>query len=192
MFVYNTNDIIALLVSARNFAYELKVESTIAEMRRLTFLYIFIGVVWFTGCNTKQMDSALEGDGVETSIAEEKEKKNKANTRAVTGEKVDVERVAKPKWRQLCYFSGTKNKKSKPFKVNGKEWKISWNVKPGTKTDSEFILILHNKKDKEDTEIITTQIGPGEDFEIYEGGQGEYYLDINSALPYQIEVLEYK
>jgi len=102
-------------------------------------LLLYLGVlVCFTlvSCSEQQIDSTIDDGNVEGSISD---KKNKANTRSVTGENVDVERVAKPKWRQICLLSGKKNKKSKPFKITGKEWKIQWHVKPGAKKDSEFI-----------------------------------------------------
>lgn len=159
-------------------------------------LLLSLSIVFFCSliaCSEEQIDNAVGNGNVEGSISDKSsDKKSKANTRTVAGENAEVERVAKPKWRQICILSGKKNKKSKPFKITGKEWKIQWDVKQGAKKDAEFILILHSKQDKNDTEIITTQIGPGEDFEIYEGGKGEYYLDINSSAPYQIEILEYK
>lgn len=107
-------------------------------------------------------------------------------------QKVDKQRKSVHKWKKIASWEGQKSKKTSPFEIKGKEWKIRWKVKKGKKNDSEFIIILQNNEDKDDKEIITQQIGPGEDDFVFEGGQGVYYLEIASELPYIVEILEYK
>jgi hypothetical protein len=135
-------------------------------------------------CSEGQMDAAVEGDAAEGVIS--------AENKPVVKEP-DITRAAKPKWRKVATFTGKKGQKSPKFKVGG-EWKVEWDVKKGEgKKNSEFILILHNARDKNDSEIITTQVGPGKDFADFEQeAEAEYYFDINSELPYEIVVSEYR
>lgn len=105
---------------------------------------------------------------------------------------IPPERIVGHKWRKVSEFKGTRSMKTKTFKIKGKEWKVNWNVEEKGKDNGEFIVILHNKKDKNDTEIIAQQTGSGPDFAPFEGGQGEYYLEVTSSQPYSIEVHEYK
>lgn len=160
---------------------------TLATSRRImkTWIYLLLCVALLgTACSEQQMDAAMD-DGVEGSIsakggaADQKEENN-----------LDIERVEKPRWKPLINFSGKRNQKTKAFKVTGREWKVEWDVKGGT--EEEFIIMLKNRHDPEDFEIIANQIGAGQDFVDFEGGQGEYYLDISSKAAYTIKIQEFK
>lgn len=106
---------------------------------------------------------------------------------------LDAERTKiKPKWRAIKKFKGKKSRKTEPFKISGKEWKVSWKTKtPEKKQDAEFILILKNRQNKEDSHVIANYTGSDEDFSFLEG-RGEYYLQINSSQDYEITVHELK
>jgi hypothetical protein len=90
-------------------------------------------------------------------------------------------------WQSVVKLSGTKNRKTKPFKVNADEWKIKWKTKPGK---GEFIVILHDRN-SDFTEIITTTDEAETNFQTMRDG-GEYYLQIESQRPYEISVEEYR
>ena len=90
-------------------------------------------------------------------------------------------------WQPVVKLSGTKNRKTKPFKVNADEWKIKWKTKPGK---GEFIIILHDRN-SDFTEIITTTDEAETNFQTMRDG-GEYYLQIESQRPYEISVEEYR
>ena len=164
-----------------------KKDMTSKTVRRLaSAMMSLFTVFWaFVACSEGQMDAAVEGGAAEGVISAD-------NKPAV--KEPDITRAAKPKWRRVATFTGKKGQKSPKFKVGGGEWKVEWDVKKGGgKDNSEFILILHNARDKNDSEILTTQVGPGKDFADFEqAAEAEYYFDVNSELPYEITVSEYK
>ncbi|MCS7085204.1 MAG: hypothetical protein NZ534_03895 [Bacteroidia bacterium] len=139
----------------------------------------------FAACSESQMDAAVEGDAAEGVISSE-------NSPAV--KRPELARAAKPKWRKVAAFTGKKGQKTPKFKIGGGEWKVEWDVKKAAgKENTELILILHNARNKHDSEILTTQVGPGKDFADFEqSAEAEYYFDVNSELPYEIIVSEYK
>lgn len=142
-------------------------------------------------CTTEQLDRTLSDGESAGSIASSETTSTKPEKPEQS--EISVERVAKPKWRLLKRFDGKANKKTAAFKVDAEEWKIRWNVKSRGKDDGEFIIILHNKKDKNDSEIVAQQVGSGEDFADFTGGIGEeYFLDVSSKQPFEIWVEEYK
>lgn len=149
---------------------------------KLYFIFAFAASIGLAGCTESSMDRGLDG-GVEGSLAKG------ADAEDVSP---DIARVGKPRWKMLKEFTGTKNSTTSTFKVQGNEWKIEWEVESGKNDDSEFIVIMYNKANKEDSEIIATQVGPGKDRMDFEGGTGEYYLDVSSKLPYHISVSEFR
>jgi hypothetical protein len=137
-----------------------------------------------TACSEQQMDAAMDDtSNMKGSITA-------GDTPTDKEEELEVTRVSKPKWQKLANFSGSKGQKTKSFKVTGEEWKVEWDVKGGS--DEEFIIILKNRHDKDDSEIIANQSGKGKDFADFEGGKGEYYLDISAKVPYTITISEFK
>ena len=150
---------------------------------------VLIGIILlFSGCNRTEslIDTALSNSKENSTTAEG----NKA--RLLDGD-LDAERTkVKPKWRAIKKFKGKKSKKTEPFKISGREWKVSWKTKtPAHKEDAEFILILKNRKNKEDSHVIANYTGSDEDFSFLEGN-GEYFLQINSNQDYEITVHELK
>lgn len=153
-----------------------------------------LGLCWLlllVACSPEQLDRSLESGEASGSIASSGDAQS--SDQQPTPDKINVERVAKPKWRLLKRFEGKSNKKTPSFKVQSEEWKINWRVQSRGKDDGEFIIILHNKRDKNDTEIVAQQVGSGEDFADFTGGIGEeYYLDVTSKQPYEIWIEEYR
>jgi hypothetical protein len=157
--------------------------STVANpetMKHFVYLILALGALATTACSVDQVDGALD-DGLEGSIVagDKKEENN-----------LDIQRAVKPRWKPVANFNGKQSKKTSTFKVTGETWKVEWDVKGGS--EEEFIIIMKNRHDREDSEIIANQIGSGADFVDFEGGQGEYYLDISSKVPYTIKIEEYK
>jgi hypothetical protein len=158
-------------------------------MLRFIYPLLFVGILYLQSCSPEQLDRSIESGEAAGSIASSA----KPSKGEQEPEKISVERVAKPKWKLLKRFEGKSNKKTSTFKVNAEEWKISWRVQSRGKDDGEFIIILHNKKDKNDSEIVAQQVGSGEDFADFTGGAGEeYYLDVTSKQPFEIWIEEYK
>jgi len=166
-----------------------------------TFFRLILGIIFITSssavitsCSTDSIDEAVEGEQETNSLPSSKRDKDKNGDPIDSdgGAEIPPERIVGHKWRKVSEIRGTKSMKSKTFKIKGKEWKVNWVVEEKGDDNGEFIVILHNKKDKNDTEIIAQQTGSGPDFAPFEGGQGEYYLEITSSQPYSIEIQEYK
>ncbi|MBX3101196.1 MAG: hypothetical protein KF690_01670 [Bacteroidetes bacterium] len=152
-------------------------------MKKALLFILPLGLM-FAACSEQQMDAAMDdNNNMKGSITA-------GDAAADNAEDMEVTRVSKPKWQKLANFNGSKNQKTKSFKVSGEEWKVEWDVKGGS--DEEFIIILKNRHDKDDSEIIANQSGKGKDFADFEGGKGEYYLDISAKAPYSVTVSEFK
>jgi len=98
--------------------------------------------------------------------------------------------VIKPRWHKVTSFQGEGPKETPPFKIKGKEWKISWETRP-VKENGEFIVILYDEKNPEVSEVIANTTGEGKDL-VYLEGKGTYYLSINTNQSYTITVEELK
>jgi hypothetical protein len=92
-------------------------------------------------------------------------------------------------WNKVYNLKGSKSKKSKVFKISGKEWKISWKTTPKNQKEGEFILLLRDKRNKSDAEIIANVTGADEDTR-YLNSKGSYYLVINTNQNYEVWVEE--
>ncbi len=95
----------------------------------------------------------------------------------------------KLKWKKVLTLKGNSSKKSKVFKITGKEWKISWKTNPKNK-DGEFIVILKDKKNKASSDMVANLTGDDEDVR-YMTGSGNYYLNIKSDQNYEITVEDF-
>lgn len=163
------------------------------RINRVIILILTALTLIFFSCGTDSVDNAVNEENESASVDNAHRPKNEDGEPTISDE-ADIEptRLPKRNWKKIAEFFGAKSQKTKTFKVKGKEWKVSWNVEEKGNDNGEFIIILHNKKDKNDTEIIAQQKGSGEDFAPFEGGQGEYYLEVQSTQPYSIEIHEYK
>lgn len=132
---------------------------------------------------------------IDTALSNSKENATTASsnkTQLMNGDLGAERTKVKPKWRAIKKFKGKKSRKTESFKINGKEWKVSWKTKtPPNKEDAEFILLLKNRNNKEDSHVIANYTGSDEDFSFLEG-IGEYYLQINSTQDYEITIHELK
>lgn len=145
-------------------------------MRSMIFIKFFLVIFILLGCNETRREAvnrALNGEASTSNIAEGSEEK------------------VKLKWNKIYNFKGTKSKKSKVFKITGKEWKISWKTTPQKNKEGEFILLLRDKRNKSDAEIIANVIGADEDTR-YLNSKGNYYLVVNTNQNYEIFVEELK
>lgn len=145
-------------------------------MRSTIFIRFFLLISLLVGCNETRkeaMNRALNGEASSSNIAEGTEEKIKL------------------KWNKIYNLKGTKSKKSKVFKITGKEWKISWRTTPQKNKEGEFILLLRDKRNKSDAEIIANVTGADEDTR-YLNSKGNYYLVVNTNQNYEIFVEELK
>ena len=72
--------------------------------------------------------------------------------------------------------------------MSSKEWKITWDTKPGDLGDMNFSISVH-KADGELVTIVANVIGNDKDSSIMRG-VGSYYLSINTGQPYTITIQE--
>jgi len=140
-------------------------------LRKSGLIWLLATHLLMTSCGkTEQMiDDALDGNHA-GSMVEGNNKKS-----------------AKPKMSKIIGVKGTNAKKTKVFQIKGSEWKISWKTEPKSAKDGEFIILLKDKRNKDDAEIVANVTGEDEDYR-YMTGKGNYYLVINSNQKYEITV----
>ncbi len=86
----------------------------------------------------------------------------------------------------IASWEGATKKNTETFHVPSKEWKISWDTKPGEYGDMNFIVNLHDA-DGNTVDLVANTIGANNESTIMRGA-GDYYLEINTAQPYKIYV----
>ncbi len=91
----------------------------------------------------------------------------------------------KEKWRPLVKINSKKPQKTPPFKISGKEWKISWK----NKSAGELIVILYDEDRPDYSEILVNVNAPDEDV-IYLTGKGKFRLEVVGRQPYELLVEE--
>lgn len=91
----------------------------------------------------------------------------------------------KEKWRPLVKILSKTPKKTPPFRVAGKEWKIHWK----NKGQGELILILYDANNPDYSEIIANTTSQDEDV-VYLTGKGQYILEVVAKQPYEVLVEE--
>jgi len=128
-----------------------------------------IGVAFFwAGCGGPGADQAVEPESVPLSGT-------------ISRSEVRI----KEKWRPLVKINSKKPQKTPPFKISGKEWKISWkNKSPG-----ELIVILYDENRPDYSEILVNVNAPDEDV-IYLTGKGKFRLEVVGQQPYELLVEE--
>lgn len=102
------------------------------------------------------------------------------------------------KWKTLLSIAGDDSQKTASFEIpEGAEWQVKWDVKPGDDVEAnqeEFFIILHNEEDKNDQRMVANQVGPGDDFIHFDrqSKTGNFYLDIEAAQSYNVEISIYE
>ncbi len=91
-------------------------------------------------------------------------------------------------WREVKRFSGQSIKDTESFRISGREWRISWETKPGEYGDMNFQIYVYNSAG-EIVGVAANVVGYDKDFSIQRGA-GNYYFTINTAQPYTIIVEE--
>lgn len=91
----------------------------------------------------------------------------------------------KEKWRPLVKITSQTPKKTPPFRVAGREWKIHWK----NKGQGELILILYDAANPDYSEIIANTSTQDEDV-VYLTGKGQYILEVVGKQPYEVLVEE--
>ena len=93
-------------------------------------------------------------------------------------------------WHDIAQWSGSGTKNTETFTIpsQAKEWKISWVTKPSpTYGDFNFQIFVYKPDSGMPVSVAANIIGANTDSTIMRGA-GDYYLTINTAQPYTIEV----
>jgi len=144
------------------------------RMQKFKILSFFMLIFTLLSCNETRREAvnrAFNGEASTSNIAEGNDEKLKLV------------------WNKIYNLKGSKSKKSKVFKISGKEWKISWKTTPQKNKEGEFILLLRDKRNKSDAEIIANVTGADEDTR-YLSSKGNYYLVVNTNQNYEVWVEE--
>lgn len=113
---------------------------------------------------------------------------SESSTEVLEGSAREGESDSNGAWHHVTTVKGDASKVSGDFTISGREWKISWDSKPQGR-DSEFIIILQDKKNSDIAEIIVNEVGATKDYVFLEG-KGTYYLRVSTTQPYSIDIQE--
>ena len=96
---------------------------------------------------------------------------------------------APKQWRKLTEHSGTGIKTTEPFVVSGSQWRINYMTDAGQYGAMNFQIYVYNA-DGSLKDVAANVIGKAADTtNVY--GAGTYYLTINTAQPYALNIFEY-
>ena len=87
-------------------------------------------------------------------------------------------------WEPVAAWSGQATKSTDTFHISSSQWRISWT----TSGPADFEIFVYNGTGGLRGQATNVK-GPGSDSAVIRGA-GDYYLVINTAQPYQIEVEE--
>lgn len=90
-------------------------------------------------------------------------------------------------WREVKHWEGSGITTTETFKINSKQWRISWDFKEGM-----IFQVYVYKENGWISGIATNQSGSGKGTSYMHSGPGEYHLKINSALGSWIVIVEEK
>lgn len=93
-------------------------------------------------------------------------------------------------WQVVKSWSGTSAKKTEPFTIIGKQWRINWSNKDTTGIGSTLLQVMVYRPGGSlplEIPVNTTQEGSDTSY-VYQGG--EFYLQINSLGNWKITVEE--
>ena len=89
-------------------------------------------------------------------------------------------------WQTIAQWQGKATKNTETFHIPSKEWRISWDTRPGSLGDFNFQLFVYTA-DGDLRTVAANVIGADQDSSTMRGS-GDYYLTINTAQPYTVEI----
>lgn len=91
-------------------------------------------------------------------------------------------------WKKIAQWEGKATKNTETFFISTREWRISWETRPGEYGDMNFQIYIY-KENGDLVSLAANVIGYDKDNTIIRGA-GNYYLEINTAQPYTIIIEE--
>ena len=133
--------------------------------RVILFGALFLVVVGFSGCGSTDNNGDLKQSG-SSSSTQQKEQKEKI-------------------WHDVISFSGTSNKNTQPFSIQGKQWRIKWDFQDsrefGDETNGLFIVQIYRVGESTITDIVSHEgLSANDTGYIYEG-EGDFYFKISAT-----------
>jgi len=114
--------------------------------------------------------------------------KDVATSHLFEGIHIVEEKPARSKWLEIARSEGVAAKNTETYHTSKKEWRISWETKPGKFGPGNFQIFVY-KEDGTLLNLIANIIGANTDHSIMRG-VGGFYLMINTIQPYVIVVEE--
>ena len=143
----------------------------------ILFMMLLSGFM-FAACSESSIDRAIENEEVAGSITEGAEEAQEA----------DATVSLQPRWQSVMQVEGREDKKSKRFKINSPEWRISWHTEPAEE-DAEFLIFLYDLENPDFEEIIA--VSPESDMAEMKG-KGDFVLEVRASQPYEVDIKEYR
>lgn len=143
-------------------------------MKKLLYIacgiIIFIIVIVIIGGGGEKKETKLEQQqeqiqSQETSLVQQEEQKEKV-------------------WHDVIFFSGTSNKNTQPFLIQGKQWRMKWSFQDsgefGDETNGLFVINIYRVGES----IITDQVShsglSSSDTDYIYEGEGGFYFKITA------------
>jgi hypothetical protein len=143
------------------------------------FAFIWIAMLWILqSCQVieQEVDKTIQ---------------NADNRKMLEGQIGNGELKVKPRWAQVARYKGNKAKKTEPFLIQGREFRLKWKTKSNKNDDGELIVFLHDAQNPANKEIVVNVAGD-DTGEAFLEGKGSYFLKIESNQAYEITVEEVK
>lgn len=146
---------------------------------------IFLVLALIGGSSDTTQNSNTQADNVQTnSNVQAQEQTQEQPTQEQPTQEQTTQETSEPVL--IASWEGSTKKNTETFHVPSKEWKISWDTKPGEYGDMNFIVNLYDA-DGNYVDLVANCIGANVANTTMRGA-GDYYLDINTAQPYKIYV----
>ena len=135
--------------------------------KEMAFVIMLVIMITFTGCmKSDDTTTVVPSESQETSSDQQKEQKEKI-------------------WHDVISFSGTSNKNTQPFSIQGKQWRIKWNFQDsgefGDETNGLFIAQIYRVDESTITDIVSHKGLSASDTDYIYEGEGEFYFKISVA-----------
>ncbi|HXG68723.1 MAG TPA: zinc ribbon domain-containing protein [Blastocatellia bacterium] len=89
-------------------------------------------------------------------------------------------------WHPVATFKGKGIKQTESFTIPGDEWRITWSTRPGPYGAMNFQIYVYDSTGTP-VDVAANVIGGDEDSTVMRGA-GTFYLKINAAQPYTVQV----
>jgi hypothetical protein len=138
---------------------------------------------------TKELTYTLNPSEEQSSTSMSNSETTSSDTESTSSNSADSSNTTEnSKPQVVAEWSGSSIKNTETFHITSDEWTIAWATKPGEYGNMNFQIYIYNS-DGTLKDVAANVIGASNDHTV-ERGAGDYYLEINTAQPYKIEVAQ--